>query len=224
MGIEVIGAGFGRTGTLSLKFALEALGFDRCYHMMEVPLNPKHSVLWSDAAAGRQVDWPALYQGYKATVDWPSASFWRELSVAYPNAKVILTRRDPNDWYNSVMATIWQLSSQAWDQLSQQAKSQEAISDALAEPHQRTRMAFDVIWDGVFDRRMDDKDYVISCYEAHNQAVIDEVPADNLLIYEAGQGWQPLCDFLDKPMPEIDYPKVNSSADFNRRFGAKRKP
>ena len=98
MTIEVIGAGFGRTGTLSLKIALEALGLDKCYHMMEVMRNESHAAQWRKAARGEAVDWDALYTGYRATVDWPSASFWRELRAVYPEAKVILTLRDSPRW------------------------------------------------------------------------------------------------------------------------------
>ena len=106
MTIDVIGAGFGRTGTLSLKFALEALGLNKCYHMMEVMRNQSHVAQWRKAARGEAVDWNALYAGYQATVDWPSASFWRELREVYPEAKVILTLRDSQQWFTSVSNTI----------------------------------------------------------------------------------------------------------------------
>ena len=112
MGLKVIGAGFGRTGTLSLKFALEKLGFDKCYHMMEIPLVPEHIPLWRAAAAGQSVDWESLFEGYQAAVDWPSCNFWRQQLQVFPEAKVILTRRDPEQWYSSVMHTIWLSSEQ----------------------------------------------------------------------------------------------------------------
>ncbi len=205
MTIEVIGAGFGRTGTLSLKFALEKLGFDKCYHMMEVQFHPEHVQIWRDAARGINPDWEALFQGYRASVDWPSANFWREQMAAFPQAKVLLTRRDPEKWYDSVMNTIWP-ASQA-----------NAASD---DPRARigAEMSHEVIWDRVFDRRMDDKAHVIACYEAHNQDVIDSVPAEQLLVYEPGQGWEPLCNFLDVAVPNEDYPRVNSTDEFKERW------
>jgi hypothetical protein len=203
--IEVIGAGFGRTGTLSLKFALEALGYDKCYHMMEVILNDSHVAQWRKAARGEAVDWAELYQGYRATVDWPSASFWRELRVAYPNAKVILTLRDSQQWYTSVMNTIWKLSSTALEE-GQRRGDEEMIERAM--------MGDEVIWGGVFGNRMDDRNHVIECFERHNQAVIDSVPEEQLLIYRPGDGWDPLCEFLQQPVPDTDYPKVNSTEDF----------
>jgi hypothetical protein len=209
MTIEVIGAGFGRTGTLSLKFALETLGFDKCYHMMEVPLNSAHSTIWSSAAKGEDVDWGGLFAGYKASVDWPSASFWRPMYEKYPLARVILSLRDSSQWYDSVMNTIWQAS-----ETGRVAAEEKNDKEALA----RSEMVYQVIWDGVLKGRMKDKAYVIECYEKHNQEVIDRVPQENLLVYRPGDGWEPLCRFLEKPIPSQDYPKVNSTEDFKRRW------
>ena len=205
MTIEVIGAGFGRTGTLSLKFALEMLGFDKCYHMMEVMMNEGHVAQWRQAARGEKVEWCGLYQGYRATVDWPSASFWRELRFVYPDAKVILTLRDSEQWYTSVMNTIWKLSSTALEQ-GESRGDQETIERAL--------MGREVIWNGVFGGRMKDKNHVIECFEQHNQEVIDSVPQEQLLVYRPGDGWKPLCEFLQKPVPDAKYPRVNSTEEF----------
>lgn len=206
MTIEVIGAGFGRTGTLSLKIALEALGLDKCYHMMEVMRNESHAAEWRKAARGEAVNWKALYTGYRATVDWPSASFWRELRAVYPEAKVILTLRDSQQWYTSVMNTIWKFSSPA------AGESRTQLDEAGME---RSMMGDEIIWQGVFGGRMQDRDHVIECYEEHNQEVIDTVPADKLLVYRPGDGWEPLCGFLQKTVPDTDYPKVNSTEDFS---------
>ncbi len=206
MTIEVIGAGFGRTGTLSLKFALETLGLNKCYHMMEVMRNDSHPAQWRKAARGEAVDWDALYAGYQATVDWPSTSFWRELRQVYPEAKVILTLRDSQQWYTSVMNTIWKLSSNAL------AEGQKRQDDQAIE---RAMMGDEVIWQGIFGGRMDDRDHVIERYERHNQEVIDTVPAEQLLVYRPGDGWEPLCRFLQKPIPHSDYPKVNSTEEFS---------
>ena len=205
MSIQVIGAGFGRTGTLSLKFALETLGFDKCYHMMEVVINEGHVAEWRKAARLENVDWHALYGGYQATVDWPSASFWRELRLVYPDAKVILTLRDSQQWYTSVMNTIWKFSSTSL------AEGQRRGDEEMIE---RAMMGNEVIWSGVFAGRMDDRDHVIECFERHNQEVIDTVPAEQLLVYRPGDGWGPLCEFLHRPVPDSDYPRVNTTEDF----------
>ena len=205
MTIKVVGAGFGRTGTLSMKFALEKLGFDKCYHMMEVGMNPHHTQYWLDLAQGKDIDWDSMFEGYQASVDWPSANFWKEQLVRYPDAKVLLTRRDPDRWYDSVINTIWKTSSGNRDSADERAQAS-------------AKFAFDVIWDRVFNGRLDDKAHVIACYEAHNQDVIDTVPEAQLLVYEPGQGWEPLCEFLDVPIPEDDYPHVNSTEEFTERW------
>ena len=138
-------------------------------------------------------------------MDWPSASFWRELRFVYPDAKVILTLRDSEQWYTSVMNTIWKLSSTALEQ-GKSRGDQEMIERAL--------MGREVIWDGVFGGRMEDKNHVIECFERHNQEVIDSVPQEQLLVYRPGDGWEPLCEFLQKPVPDTDYPRVNSTEEF----------
>ena len=205
MTVKVIGAGFGRTGTLSLKFALEKLGFDKCYHMMEVGNHPTHRQLWMDLADGKSVDWHSLLAGYQATVDWPSANYWQEQMAVFPEAKVLLTLRDPEKWYESVMNTIWKFSS---------------LGESSDDPARRkgAEMAFKVIWDPVFDRRMDDRAHVIEVFNTHNQKVIDTVPSDNLLVYQPGDGWEPLCEFFEVSVPEEDYPRVNSTDEFTSRW------
>ena len=113
MTLDVIGAGFGRTGTMSLKVALEELGFGPCYHMSEVFAHPEHVELWRAAAQGKEVDWEQIFGGYRATVDWPACSFYGELMEKYPDAKVILTVRDPQRWYESAYNTIYTMTRTA---------------------------------------------------------------------------------------------------------------
>jgi hypothetical protein len=214
MGLKVIGAGFGRTGTLSLKFALEKLGFDKCYHMMEMPLVPEHIPLWRAAAAGQSVDWESLFEGYQAAVDWPSCNFWRQQLQVFPEAKVILTRRDPEQWYSSVMHTLWLSSEQGRMDLAD-AEMTELVEH---EGRDRIKMVYEVIWDGVFGLRMEDKKHVMQCFERHNQSVINSVPAEQLLVIEPGDGWSPLCEFLEVEVPDAEYPRINSKGDFQKRF------
>ena len=126
--------------------------------------------------------------------------------MVYPDAKVILTLRDSEQWYTSVMNTIWKLSATALP---------EGKRRGDPEMIERAMMSHEVIWNGVFGGRMDDKDHVIDCFERHNQEVIDTVPADQLLVYRPGDGWEPLCEFLEKPVPDSDYPRVNSTEEFS---------
>ncbi len=207
MALDVIGAGFGRTGTLSLKLALEQLGYTKCYHMLEVAEHPEHVSMWRDTARGVMPDWDLLFDGYRAAVDWPSCNTWDRQLEHYPNAKVILSRRDATQWYTSVMNTIYPSSVQ-W-------------REELGETHPRAALAFEVIWDGVFDGRMDDADHVIGVYEAHNQRVIDAVPDHKLLVFEPSDGWEPLCRFLDVPVPQTPYPRTNTTRQFQERMKAR---
>lgn len=208
MTIKVIGAGFGRTGTLSLKHALERLGFDKCYHMMELDIAKDQDLAWRALQRGERVDFDVLFEGYQASVDWPSCNFWREQLDWYPDAKVILSERDPERWYQSVMSTIY--------------PSSLAVRSLPGEDMQRrSRMVFEVVWDGVFDGRMEDKDHAIAVYLAHNRHVKDSLSADRLLVFEASQGWEPLCAFLDVPVPEEAYPRVNTTEDFQAMVRAR---
>jgi hypothetical protein len=200
MTLSVIGAGFGRTGTMSLKLALEALGFGPCYHMAEVFKNPQAPGWWIDAAEGRP-DWEKIFAGYNATVDWPNATFYAELAEAYPRAKVILTERDPETWFASTQATIFR------DNVA--AGSNPAFPRML-----------DKVVRVLFDGRMHDKDHVIAVYKAHNARVRETIPPERLLVYEVAQGWAPLCEFLGVPAPDGPMPKVNSREEFAARVAA----
>ena len=208
MAIEVIGAGFGRNGTLSLKHALEQLGFGRCYHMMELNQERDEDLAWLALSRGEAVDLDRLFEGCRASVDWPSCNFWREQLAWYPHAKVILSERDPERWYESVMNTIYAASRAMADR-----------EDPLMK--RRSEMVFAVVWDGLFGGRMDDKDHVISVYLEHNRQVKAEVPADKLLVFESSQGWEPLCAFLGMDVPDAPYPRVNTTEDFRKRVRAR---
>ncbi|MDB5475734.1 MAG: hypothetical protein JWP49_1245 [Phenylobacterium sp.] len=198
MTLKVIGAGYGRTGTMSLKLALDHLGFGPCYHMVEVFKNPQAPLWWIDAAEGRP-DWEKIFAGYASTVDWPNATFYKELAEAYPDAKVILTERDPEAWFKSTQATIFA----------------NDIPEDATDPWMR--MVGKVVAD-LFDRRMHDKDRLISVYQAHNARVREVIPAQRLLVYEVSQGWAPLCAFLGVAVPEGPMPKVNSTEEFQGRL------
>jgi hypothetical protein len=201
MPLDVIGAGYGRTGTLSLKLALERLGFTKCYHMMEVFGHPEHVPMWAAAHRGEPVDWEKLYEGYRATVDWPSCNLWREHAALWPNAKVILSTRDPDSWYDSVMNTIYKSSTQM-------KSSDDATMRRFGE------WATEITWKRIFDNRMHDRAYVIGVYNAHVERVKATIPPSRLLVFEARQGWAPLCRFLGVDVPDEPYPRVNTTEDF----------
>jgi hypothetical protein len=212
MPLKVIGAGFGRTGTLSLKLALEQLGFGPCYHMIETRRHPAHDALWLALGRGESDDWRAILEGYAATVDWPAVFVWKELVAAYPDAKVILTLRDPEAWYASAAETIFARM------LDYEAALKQDDVGAI-DPAQRAHMTMvnTVVVDKAFGGSLA-KEHAIDVFNAHNEAVRRTVPPERLLIYEAGEGWEPLCAFLRVPVPEAPYPKVNTTEDFANQF------
>ena len=209
MTIRVIGAGFGRTGTTSLKVALEMLGFAKCYHMIEVMKHPDDARVWIDAARGRPVDWDTLFTGYQATVDWPGCTFYETLMARYPDAKVILTVRDPQKWHRSAMQTIYGTTTFPM-----------SILRPLI-PRMRTafQMQNEVFWQRTFHGRFADKDYAIRVFDEHNEAVKRSVPPERLLVYDVKEGWEPLCRFLDVPVPlDQPFPHLNDTRTFRRRI------
>jgi hypothetical protein len=208
MPIQVIGAGLGRTGTLSLKAALEELGFVKCYHMVEVFARMDDARIWDAAVRGGPVDWDRLFAGYRATVDLPSCLFYRELLEKYPEAKVILTVRDPERWYDSARQTIYF------------ARSAFPKWATVLNPWMRVfgRM-INRLWDRMFQGRFEDRDFAIDVFNRHNEQVRRDVPADRLLVYEVSQGWGPLCAFLGMPVPEgKPFPHLNDAAEFRARI------
>ncbi len=201
MGLEVIGAGFGRTGTNSLKLALERLGFTPCHHMFEVRDNLALLPPWEAVAKGGAPDLDALFAGYRAQVDWPGARLWRELAEHYPEAKVILTVRDPQRWYDSVEATI--------------LKFFQSLGE-IPDPHLNRLgvMAKALVDEGVFDGRLAERDHAVAVFERHVDEVTAAIPAERLLVYRVSEGWGPLADFLGVEAPDEVFPHTNSSRAF----------
>jgi hypothetical protein len=207
--LQVIGAGFGRTGTLSLKAALEQLGAGPCYHMTEVFQHPEHLPIWEAATGGEPVDWEALFAGYHATVDWPAAAFYDRLVARYPEAKVLLSVRDPLRWYESVANTIYQASRLA------RAEPLPNDDPAIQSRRRAGQMINALIWQGTFGGAFEDRERAIAIYEAHNRAVQERVPAHRLLVFDVRDGWDPLCRFLGAPIPaDTPFPHLNDSASF----------
>lgn len=200
MALEVIGAGLGRTGTLSLKMALEQLGFAPCHHMVEVFSHPETTAFWNRAAFGEDVDWNELYGNYRATVDWPGCHFWRQLMTAYPDAKVILSARDPKRWFESMEETILK-------------RIRDGANMGTGEAPHPFRFIGKIVAEDTFGGDLSEQN-VIAAFERHVAAVKAGVAAERLLVFEAAQGWEPLCRFLGVPVPQTDYPRVNSREEF----------
>ncbi|HVO04788.1 MAG TPA: sulfotransferase [Candidatus Cybelea sp.] len=214
MPLEIIGAGFGRTGTMSTHAALNELGFP-CYHMFEVlrnPLNKTHLDFWRKVAhdpAGTQQDWERIFGRYKAAVDNPAVCVWRELMAAYPDAKVLLTLhpKGAEAWYESVMETIY-FSESAW-----QFKVLKLVT-----PFGRKfgDMSHRLIWQRLHRGTMPDRAKAVAFYNQHIAEVKAAVPPEKLLLFSVDQGWKPLCDFLGVAVPNGKFPNVNDRAEFQK--------
>ncbi len=200
MALQVVGAGFGRTGTLSLKNALEKLGFGACYHMMEVFPRPEHVAMWHRLAFGHPMDWDEIFRGFRATVDWPAARWWREIAAHYPDAKVLLSVRDPEDWYRSMSDTIYQ-------------PMKLPVPDGAPEiVRLQSEMVRKAVLAETFDNRFDDKALAIQVFKRHNQEVRDSIDSARLLEFDVREGWAPLCRFLEVPIPDEPFPRLNDTA------------
>jgi hypothetical protein len=202
MTIDVVGPGFGRTGTTSVKAALELLGFGPCYHMQEV-YEQGHIEAWEAVIAGAPLDCDRMFTGFRSTLDWPSCSYWKQIKRANPNAKVLLTRRDPDAWFDSMERTIF-----------------PALRAEHPDP-ERTRWRAStrkLLFEETFGNRFD-RAHVIGVLRAHEQDVIASVSRDELLVFDAADGWVPLCAFLGVEVPDLPFPHANSTVEFRAETG-----
>jgi len=209
--LRVIGAGFGRTGTLSLQAALEQLGFAPCYHYVEVVerrpgRNDGHLRAWVDFAKGRRaMDWRWLFASYQAVVDFPMAGFTAELLEAFPDARVVLTLRDPERWFESFDGLVRGLNRLRVGRLfAPRLRATATIFEHLVKRR-------------VFGGRLD-RASCLAAFERHRREVVRRVPAERLLVYEVKDGWGPLCAFLGAPEPATPFPHLNEGEELGRRM------
>lgn len=202
MALRVVGAGLGRTGTLSLKLALERLLGAPCYHMLEVFPRPEHLEAWNLAVQGEPVDWDWLFDGFVAAVDWPVCAFWRELAAAFPSAIILLSSRSSDDWWRSFDKTI--LENFRRDPLPGTERFHAMVTGLL---HRQ------------FVSNPLDETEAVRAYELHNDDVRRTAPPGRLVEWHPGDGWKPLCTALDVDIPDEPFPHTNTTAEFRSRFG-----
>ena len=210
-GLKLIGAGLPRTGTLTQKVALEQLGFGPSYHWVNVIADLEHQLpLWEQALDG-DGHWEEIFGEHRSSVDWPGGYFYRELLDAYPEAKVLLSVRDPESWEPSFRETIWTMSygesvmpllSRARAEIDPRWKRYLALVDRMFWGPQGTFAA------GREPAQMMEQ------MVAHHEAVKADVPADRLLVWHVGEGWEPLCEFLEVDVPDEPLPHANDRATF----------
>ena len=215
--LKVIGAGWGRTGTTSLKRALEILGQGPCYHMAEMFLNKNDDInFWLKVAEGKNYDLDDVFNGeikFKSSCDYPSAKFWKEQLIRYPNAKVILSIRDPEKWYASCSETIFQ-------EIPGYPEMKFGIRVALAFGYPLpnfNKLLYQITTKDSFHNDFS-KQNILKCFTERNNSVIKECPPDKLLVYEVSQGWEPLCKFLDVPIPNEPFPHMNDTEIFKKHL------
>jgi len=209
--MKLIGAGLPRTATTSQMLAFETLGLGPCYHMRDLMANMDQVALWERALDG-DGPWEELFAGYRSTTDWPSAYHWRELMDVYPDAKILLSVRDGLAWERSMRDTIWPMYH----------------ADTLLHHMSRARYHVDPQWrawvdlmirmtwthEAPFAGSYADSSQMIAAMERWNDEVISTVPADRLLVWRPDDGWEPLCEFLDVPVPDEPFPHVNDTQAF----------
>lgn len=211
--MKLIGAGLPRTATTSQKLALEMLGVGPCYHMVDVLGDLDRVQQWSDAVDGK-VDWGEMFADYQSTVDWPGSFFYRELREAYPDAKFLLSVRSGESWARSMLGTISSL----------------LYGDSLMYDLSSARGRIDPSWQSFTDlmRRMWAKSELMLAENARNEAALahamerynDEVKAtiDDVVVWSPTDGWEPICELLELPVPEAPFPNINDSEMFEARM------
>jgi Sulfotransferase domain len=211
--MRLIGAGLPRTGTLSQKVALEMLGLAPCYHMVSVLADLEQAPLWDRAVKGENV-WDEIFGGYESTVDWPGGLFYKELMEHYPEAKVLLSTRDPLRWVESMRDTVWAVRH--GDSLMR------LLSDAQAKInpgwHGFVTMIDNLVWDATFHETPNQPVDMIGTMLRHHEEVKATVPPERLLVWEVADGWEPLCEFLELPVPDTPFPYLNDSKEFVDRI------
>ncbi|MGV9308351.1 sulfotransferase family protein [Nonomuraea sp. NPDC004354] len=218
--LRVIGAGFPRTGTSSMKAALERLGLGPCYHMFEVLTNPDHVDRWLPLASGGPVDWETVLDGYRSTMDWPASHFWREQAAAYPDAKVVLTVRDPHRWYRSMTELIAngpgrELPADLPEPAATVFRSMERLGPVMEHIVGSTFGAGYSLRTG-----LPDEDTAVAAFHRHVAEVKESLPAERLLVFDVREGWAPLCDFLEVPVPAGEpFPHLNDSEAMKKNLG-----
>lgn len=206
MALRVVGAGLGRTGTTSLKQALELLLDGRCYHMVDVFQRPEDTPVWHAAVRGEPVDWGALLHEYKATIDWPACTFWRELSAANPDAFILLSTRDsPEQWWSSMERTIVPVSKRPIPPGESAAARHMAMMRDLITQH--------------FTPELENPAAAIAAYERHNEDVRRSSPPERLIDWRPGDGWDPICAALELPVPDQPFPHENKAAEYRAGQG-----
>jgi len=204
--LRVVGAGVGRTGTTSLKLALERLLNEPCYHMDEADRRRGDRLIWKRAFEGEAPEWGHFFDGFAATVDWPAAGLWQQIHDAFPDALVLLSVRDADDWWASASQTIFPAIASGIPRPGHERSTSDGMAEAMMAR---------------FTRDFCDEDAAKTAYLKHNDNVRDSVAPGRLVEWRPGDGWAPLAEALGLPVPDGPFPHVNTSEEFR---AARRNP
>ncbi|HSX28776.1 MAG TPA: sulfotransferase [Candidatus Saccharimonadales bacterium] len=196
--LKIIGAGMWRTGTVSLKSALETLTEQPSHHMTELLIHPQQVNEWLSVVNGMRPNWDYLLHDYGSTLDWPSLAFWNDLQQTYPDALVLLSTRDPEEWWQSVSATVLKSAP---------------TRETARSPWELLVVA---LFENYFVGRLPTKRQAIQAYNEHNDLVRRTVAPNRLIEWTPSDGWTPLCRALDKPIPDRPFPHLNTAAEYRR--------
>lgn len=212
MALKVFGTGHGRTGTMSLKLALEQLGFGKCYHMYELLNNPDQIIYFEKAERGEKVDWDELFKGYHSACDMPVIRYYEQILAMYPDAKVIHTTRDADSWFKSITQTIFWATKPSFGMILSMIVRMPFSSQL--RKRLRVFKYNSKMLDTLFGKELKDKEKIIKCFNEHNEKVLNSISKEKLLVYDVKSGWEPLCKFLNVPVPVTPFPRVNSKDEF----------
>jgi hypothetical protein len=216
MALKIIGTGIGRTGTHSLKLALEQLGFGKCYHMAELFQNPKGLIQFEKAERGEGPDWDTLFEGYQSAVDYPATRYYKQLMKKYPDAKIIHTIRDAESWYQNASQTI------IWASKPSLGRILKLMVKLPFSPMLRKQMPIlkfnGKLIDLEFGKDYKNKEEIIRRYKLHNETVMNTIPKEKMLVFNPKHGWEPLCNFLGVPVPAEPFPESNKRDEFIQRI------
>lgn len=213
MSIQVIGAGFPRTGTTTLKRSLEQLGFDKTHHMKELIVRPERLHYWKELEKTGTTDWEGLYEGYQASVDFPAYPFYKQHMERYPEAKVVLTVRPFDKWYTSATNTVRKAGPQTIPEKLRML-GRMATDSRIRKVVKVIQFFENYFWKKQFQGRFEDRAFAEEVWNKHVQSVKDYVPAERLLVYDVRDGWGPLCQFLGVPEPAEPLPHLNKKENF----------
>lgn len=219
MAIKVIGVGGPRTGTATLKEALEIIGFGKCYHMEWLFNHQEDLKYWHELFDTGTTNFDRLFDGFQSTVDFPGYLNYQALFKQYPTAKFVLNDRDPEAWYESAKHTVHSVTPQTFTQKLKMLRKM-IFSRRFRRLAQSFRLVEKYLWKGKYNGEFQNKEKTIARYKAFQEEVINTIPAEQLLVYKVSDGWEPLCEFLEVPIPEEVFPHKNKRKNFQEKFKA----